>query len=65
MMAPLTTADRRTFLVCPTAKGRVAARKASRHLTNLEQSVLNIVSAEDVRAFTKVPTPVENEAKRA
>ena len=57
--------DRRTFLICPTAQGRVAARKVYRHLTNLERSVLNNVSAEDVRAFTRVLAAVEDEAKRA
>jgi DNA-binding MarR family transcriptional regulator len=56
--------DRRTFLICPTPKGRVAARKVHRHLTALERSVLNKVSAEDVRAFSKVVAALEDEANR-
>jgi DNA-binding MarR family transcriptional regulator len=57
--------DRRTFLVCPTAKGRAAARRVHRHLSALERSVLNRVSAEDIRAFAKVLGVVEEEARKS
>jgi len=56
--------DRRTFLICPTARGRVAARKVHRHLTALERSVLNKVAAEDVRGFTRVVAALEEEARK-
>ena len=57
--------DRRTFLICPTPKGRQAARRVYRHMTALERSVLSQVSAEDIQVFTRVLNAVEEEAKRA
>ena len=56
------TADRRTFVVTPTAKGGAAARAVHRHLVDLEGAVSRRVSAADVRAFLKVLAAVEEEA---
>jgi DNA-binding MarR family transcriptional regulator len=56
------TADRRTFVVTPTVKGRAAARAVHRHLLDLERAVFRRVSAADMRAFLKVAAAVEEEA---
>lgn len=55
-------ADRRTFVVTPTAKGRQAARRVHRHLTDLEDAIARRVTPEDVRGFLKVVAAVEEEA---
>src|SRR5438105_1949200 len=56
------TADRRTFLITPTTKGRQVARRVHRHLTELERAAAARVSAEDIRGFMKVLAAVEHEA---
>ena len=55
-------ADRRTFIVTPTAKGRTAARAVHRQLQDLERAVAGRVSAAELRAFLKVLAAVEEEA---
>ena len=56
------TDDRRTFVITPTAKGRAAARRVHRHLTDLEQAVARRVTSSEVKAFMKVVSAVEDEA---
>jgi DNA-binding MarR family transcriptional regulator len=55
-------ADRRTFLIAPTARGRTVAARDKRHLADLEQAVARRVTAADVGAFLKVVAAVEEEA---
>jgi len=55
-------ADRRTFVVTTTAKGRSVARSVSRHLEELERAVASRASAAELRAFLKVLSLVEEEA---
>jgi DNA-binding MarR family transcriptional regulator len=57
-------ADRRTFVVTPTAKGRRVAGRVLRHLTALERAAAARVSNDDVRGFMKVIAAVEDEAHR-
>jgi DNA-binding MarR family transcriptional regulator len=57
-------ADRRTFVITPTAKGRQVARRVHRHLTDLERAAAARVSSEDIRGFLKVVAAVEGEAHR-
>ncbi len=54
--------DRRTFVITPTAKGRQAARRVHRHLTDLEQAIARRVTSDDVKGFMKVVSAVEAEA---
>ena len=56
--------DRRTFVITPTATGRIAARRVHRHLTGLERAVAGRVSGAEARAFIKVIAAVEDEAHR-
>jgi DNA-binding MarR family transcriptional regulator len=56
--------DRRTFVIRPTARGRGAARRVHRHLTDLEQAVARRVTSADVRGFKNVMAAVEEEAHR-
>jgi DNA-binding MarR family transcriptional regulator len=58
------TADRRTFVVTPTAKGRRVAERVHAHLADLERTVASHLSANDLRVFVKVITAVEEEAHR-
>ena len=58
------TADRRTFVVTPTAKGRRIADRVHAHLADLERTVTSHLSANDLRACLKVITAVEEEAHR-
>ena len=55
-------ADRRTFVVTPTAKGRRVARRVYRHLRDLEQAVTRRVTSDDVKGFLKVVSAIEDEA---
>ena len=55
-------ADRRTFLVTPTVKGRAVAAHLRRHLADLEHAVARRVTAADVAAFLRVVAVVEEEA---
>jgi DNA-binding MarR family transcriptional regulator len=54
--------DRRTFIVTLTRKGRVLARRVSRHLFALERAVANRVNATDMKGFSKVVAVLEEEA---
>jgi len=56
--------DRRTFVITPTAKGHHIAKRVHRHLSDLEEAVGRHVTADDVRAFMKVVSAVEEEARR-
>lgn len=57
-------ADRRTFVITPTAKGRDVARRVHAHLAGLEQAVARRVTSADLRGFTKVVSAVEVEAHK-
>jgi DNA-binding MarR family transcriptional regulator len=57
-------ADRRTFVVTPTAKGRRVAERVHRHLAALERAAAARVSNDDIRGFMKVVAAVEDEAHR-
>jgi len=56
------TDDRRTFVIRPTNRGRVAARRVHRHLSDLERAVQARISPGDLSGFLKVVTAVEAEA---
>src|SRR6185369_16859964 len=58
------SADRRTFVVTPTAMGRRVATRVHRHLTDLERAAATRVSSDDIRGFMKVLDAVEDEAHR-
>jgi DNA-binding MarR family transcriptional regulator len=58
-------ADRRTFIVTPTAKGRQVARVVHARLAALERAVQGRVTPDDVRAFVRVVSAVEEEAHGA
>jgi DNA-binding MarR family transcriptional regulator len=54
--------DRRTFVITPTARGKTVARRVKRHLSDLERAVARRVTADEMKAFLKVVTAVEEEA---
>jgi DNA-binding MarR family transcriptional regulator len=54
--------DRRTFVITPTAKGLQIAKRVHRHLSDLEEAVGRRVTADDVKAFIKVATAMEEQA---
>jgi|1185.fasta_scaffold1325927_1 DNA-binding MarR family transcriptional regulator len=56
--------DRRTFVITPTPKGAQMARRVHRHLTELEDAVGRRVTADEVKAFLKVVSAVEDEAHK-
>jgi DNA-binding MarR family transcriptional regulator len=56
--------DRRTFLITPTARGRRAAARVHKHLSELEQAVGRRITSADVRGFNAVLAAVEEEAHR-
>jgi len=58
------SADRRTFVVTPTATGRRVAARVHRYLTDLERAAAAHVSSDDIRGFMKVLAAVEDEAHR-
>jgi DNA-binding MarR family transcriptional regulator len=58
-------ADRRTFVINTTTKGRSVAAQIHRHLTALEDAVGRRVTKEDVRGFLKVLEAVEELARDA
>jgi DNA-binding MarR family transcriptional regulator len=58
-------ADRRTFVVDTTPKGKLAARRVHRHLTALEDAVNRRVTAREVQAFLKVLGVVEALARQS
>jgi DNA-binding MarR family transcriptional regulator len=55
-------ADRRTFVITPTAKGRAAARRVHDHLAALERAVSGRVSADELRACLRVLGIIEEQA---
>jgi len=57
-------ADRRTFVIKPTSRGRQVATRVHRHLEALERSVAGRFSPEEVRAFTRVLAAMEEEAHK-
>ena len=57
-------ADRRTFIVTPTPRGRVVARRVHRHLEDLERAVVGGFSRDELDAFARVLAAVEREAKQ-
>jgi DNA-binding MarR family transcriptional regulator len=57
-------ADRRTFVITPTARGVQAARRVHRHLIDLEEAIGRRVTADDVKGFMKVVSAVEDEARK-
>jgi DNA-binding MarR family transcriptional regulator len=56
--------DRRTFVITPTVKGAQIAKRVQRHLSDLEEAVARRVTADEVKAFLKVMSAVEDEAHR-
>ena len=57
-------ADRRTFVVTLTAKGRRLAQRIQSHLSALERAVVHRVNAVDLNGFNKVVAVLEQEAHR-
>ena len=57
-------ADRRSFVVTTTRRGRQAARRVHRHLEDLERAVLAEVGEADRRGFETVIAAVEREARQ-
>src|SRR5881394_2792515 len=57
-------ADRRTFLITPTAKGVQAARRVHRHLVDIEEAIGRRVTADEVKGFMKVVSAVEEESRK-
>src|SRR6266478_3045839 len=55
-------ADRRTFVITPTVKGRAAAARVHRHLAALERAVARRVTSGEMRVFLKVAAAIEHEA---
>jgi len=58
-------ADRRTFVIDTTARGRRVAADVRRHLAALEAAVSRHVTTAEVSAFLKVLAAVEEEARKA
>ena len=56
------TRDRRTFVIRLTARGRKLARRVKRHLSQLERSVKDQISANDLDGFNRVVSTLEQEA---
>jgi DNA-binding MarR family transcriptional regulator len=57
-------ADRRTFVITPTARGRQVARQVHDHLADLERAIARRVTPEDITGFLNVIRAVEDEAHR-
>jgi DNA-binding MarR family transcriptional regulator len=57
-------ADRRTFVITPTAKGRQVARQVHDHFASLERAVARRVTSADINAFLRVVKSVEEEARK-
>jgi len=57
-------ADRRTFVIDLTSKGRKLARRVNQHLLKLEDRVRRQVSQADITGFTKVIAALESEAAK-
>ena len=56
--------DRRTFVITPTAKGAQIAKRVHRHLSDLEEAVGRRVTSNEIKAFMKVVSAVEDEAHK-
>ncbi len=57
-------ADRRTFVITPTPRGRAVAKRVLRHLRALERAVARHATADEVKGFVKVVSAVEEEARQ-
>jgi len=57
-------ADRRTFVIDLTSKGRKLARRVNQHLLKLEDRVRRQVSQADITGFTKVIAALESEVSK-
>ncbi len=57
-------ADRRSFIVTPTSRGRRVARQVHSQLEALERAALAQVSDAELRGFAKVIAAVEGEARQ-
>jgi len=57
-------ADRRTFVITPTARGRQVAREVHDHLADLERAIARRVTPADITGFLNVIRAVEDEAHR-
>jgi DNA-binding MarR family transcriptional regulator len=55
-------ADRRTFVITPTSKGRQVARQVHDHLLELEKAIAKRVGAADINGFLNVIKAAEDEA---
>jgi DNA-binding MarR family transcriptional regulator len=55
-------ADRRTFVITPTPRGRAAAARVDRHLAALERAVRRRVTPGELAAFLKVLGALETTA---
>jgi len=64
VMREVGVADRRTFVITPTAKGLQIAKRVHRHLSDLEDAVARRMTADDVKGFMKVVSVIEEEAHR-
>jgi len=58
------TADRRTFVITLTVRGRAVAKRVLRHLRSLEARVDRRVTESEIAACLKVLAVVEEEAAR-
>jgi DNA-binding MarR family transcriptional regulator len=58
-------ADRRTFVIALTSRGRAVARRVRAHLAALERAVGRRVTRRELTVFLKVTAAVEDEAHRA
>ena len=56
-------ADRRTFVIALTPRGRAMARRVSRHLAALESAVEGRVTRAEIAAFLRVLEALETEAE--
>jgi DNA-binding MarR family transcriptional regulator len=56
--------DRRTFVISLTPGGRKVAHQVHRHLLELERAVAAGASSDEIRAFLKVLSALEHEARR-
>ncbi len=64
LLRDVSPADRRSFVVTLTKRGRQAAGSVHRHLADLERAVLADVSEAERRGFEKVIAAVEREARQ-
>jgi DNA-binding MarR family transcriptional regulator len=60
----VSAADRRTFVITPSARGRQVARQVHDHLADLERAIARRVTPADITGFLNVIRAVEDEAHR-